>query len=185
MTAAHFYPSGEQEEELNLTSLISVCSNPRGLGCIPSPGRSHCHSALRQVNLSALEKFVRSLWNPLFGSRPIRFLWTRWVCSLTVLNYAEGRRLRKDYGMTQGWMGLWSVALIEFGWPSPLEERKESGEWFPLFLPSFGQCETKDICFLRECVHIKKPFPLPKACSCWALIRYFIVWSVAACLSCV
>lgn len=50
--------------------------------------------------------------------------------------------------------------------------------------PSFTQCETKYICFLRECVHIKKSFPLPKARSCWGLIRYFIVWSVTACLSC-
>lgn len=52
------------------------------------------------------------------------------------------------------------------------------------FFPSLAQCETKYICFLGECVHIKKPFPLPKARSGWGLIRYLIVWSVTACLSC-
>lgn len=107
--------------------------------------------AFIQVNLLGLGKFEGSLWYPVLGTQPIHFLWRRWVHSLTVLNYADGRRLCKDYGMTQGWIGLWSKVVIEFGSRYPLEWRKESGEWFPLF----SWCETKYIHFWRECVHIK------------------------------
>lgn len=113
------------------------------------------HTIEIQLNLAAPEKFEGFLCRyPVLGSKPIHFLWRRWVHSLTVLNYAVGLRLCKDYGMIQRWIGLWSKVVIEFGSWYPSEWRMESGEWFaPFFFPPW--CETKYIHYWRDCVHIK------------------------------
>lgn len=111
------------------------------------------HTAEILLNLAAAEKFEGFLWRyPVLGTKPIHFLWRRWVHSLTVLNYAAGLRLCKDYGVIQRWIGLWSKVVIEFGSWYPSEWRMESGEWFA---PFFSWCETKYIHYWRDCVHIK------------------------------
>lgn len=85
------------------------------------------------------------------GTEPVHFLRRRWVHSLTVLNYAEGRRLCKDYAMIQRRIRLWSK-VIEFGSWYPSQWRMEAGD---LICSFFSWCDPKYIQHWRDCVHIK------------------------------
>lgn len=107
--------------------------HPISVNFCPS-SRYHFDTVWSQLNLVAPERFEGFLWRyPVLGFKPIHSLWKRWVHSLTVLNYAGGLRLCKDYVMIQRWIRLWSK-VIEFGSWYPSQWRMESGEWFALFL---------------------------------------------------